>query len=245
MTEATCAGAAAGRTTGWSFTHIPAESTDAINSEIAMLRLLGRLSQLFEGSERREESPTIRSDHEGGRRSDCLGQTDIKQRQPILKGLQSKTAENESDAERAQASFRKVVSVVFKVGIDRHPDARDNPCHQPYTNGKRPSMVHVTDEGAADQGRDHVADRADNRSPELTPREPWTAQRCIVGRRTHAARVRKYLADRDENGKRDGESETQNPVQSSSEAEPADDGKQSFPRQGVMIEPTSRSIELN
>jgi hypothetical protein len=43
-------GAVAGRTTVWSFTPIPAGSTDAIISEIAMLRLLGRLSQLSESS---------------------------------------------------------------------------------------------------------------------------------------------------------------------------------------------------
>jgi hypothetical protein len=42
------------------------------------------------------------------------------------------------------------------------------------------------------------------------------------------------LAGCDENGKCDGESEAQNSVQSSSESEPPDGGKQSFPGQGVM-----------
>ncbi len=53
------------------------------------------------------------------------------------------------------------------------------------------------------------------------------------------------MAGSDENGKCDGESEAHNPVQSGSESEPADGGKQSFPRQGVMIQPTRCSTELN
>jgi hypothetical protein len=49
----------------------------------------------------------------------------IKQRQPILKGLQRKTAKDKPDAERAEASLRKIVSIVFDVRIDRCPDACD------------------------------------------------------------------------------------------------------------------------
>src|SRR4029077_3494306 len=45
------AGAAAGRTTAWSFTPIPVEFIGESSSEIAMLRSLGRLSQSSEGSE--------------------------------------------------------------------------------------------------------------------------------------------------------------------------------------------------
>jgi hypothetical protein len=62
---------------------------------------------------------------------------------------------------------------------------------------------------------------------------------------THAARVGEHLAGGDENGKGDGESEAQTPVQSSSESKPPDGGKQSFPRQGVMIQPTRCPTELN
>ena len=53
------------------------------------------------------------------------------------------------------------------------------------------------------------------------------------------------MAGGDENGKCDGESEAHNPVQSRSESESPDGGKQSFPRQGVMVQPTRCSTELN
>src|SRR6266404_8502163 len=101
------------------------------------------------------------------------------------------------------------------------------------------------DEGAADQGRDHVADSTDHRSPKLTARKPWAARRFIVHGRAHAAIVGQYLADGDENGECDCESEAQNPVQSGTESESPDGGEQSFPRQRVMIQPTSCTIELN
>src|SRR5579864_4235081 len=55
------AGAAAGRTTVWSFTPIQMEFIGESNSEIAMLRSLGRLSPLFEGSERPTGADSIRS----------------------------------------------------------------------------------------------------------------------------------------------------------------------------------------
>src|SRR6266850_5053758 len=74
---------------------------------------------------------------------------------------------------------------------------------------------------------------------------PNTPSRFIVDRRTHSAKVGEDLAGGDENGKCDGESEAHNPVQSGSESEPPDGGKQSFPRQGVMIQPPSCSAELN
>src|SRR5262249_38614963 len=97
--------------------------------------------------------------------------------------------------------LRKVVSVVFDVGIDRDPEAGDNACHKPYAKRKRPRMVHVMDEGAADKRRDHVPNSTNHRSPKLTTRKPWTARRCIIGGRTHAARVGEYLAGGDENCK--------------------------------------------
>src|SRR6266571_45641 len=137
----------------------------------------------------------------------------------------------------SKPSLREIVGVVvvFDVRIHRHSHAGDNACHQPHANRKRPGVVHVMDEGATDQGRDHVADRTDHSSPKLTTRKPWTASRSIVGGRTNAARVGEYLADGDENGKCDCKSEAQNPVQSGSESEPPNGGKQSFPKQGVMI----------
>src|SRR6266571_1993750 len=124
-----------------------------------------------------------------------------------IEGIAGKTAKNESNAEDPKPSLWEIVGVVFDVRIDRHSHARDNAYHQPHANRKRPGVVHVMDEGATDQGRDHVAESTDHSSPKLTTRKPWTARRCIVGGRTHAARVGEYLADCDENGKCDGESE--------------------------------------
>jgi hypothetical protein len=131
----------------------------------------------------------------------CLSQAYIKECQPILKGLQSKTAKDESYPERPEPTLRKIVSVVFDVRIDRHPDAGDDPCHQPYANRKRPGVVHLMDENATDEGCGRVTESTDHSAPKLTTREPWTARRCIIESRTHAAGVGEYLADGDENGK--------------------------------------------
>jgi len=175
----------------------------------------------------------------------CLSQRYIEQRQPILKGLQSKPAKEESDTEYPKPPLRKIVSVIFYVRIERHPDAGDNPCHQPDANRKKPGVVYVMDESATEKGRGCVADSAHHSSPKQTARKPWTARRCIIGGRTHAVTVGEYLADRDENGKCDGESEAQNPIQSNSQTQTANGGKQSLPGKGVMIHSTSRSTEFN
>jgi len=105
-------------------------------------------------------------------------------------------------------------------------------------------MVKVMDEGATEEGRDHVSDSADHRSPKLTTRKPWAAKRCIVERRTHAARVGEYLAGGDEHGKCDCESEAHNSVQSNSKGEPSDGGEERFPKQGVMIQPAGSATEF-
>ena len=60
----------------------------------------------------------------------------IKQRQPILMGLQCEAAKDEPDAQRAEASLRKIVSIVFDVRIDRCSHARDNARYQAHTNRK-------------------------------------------------------------------------------------------------------------
>ena len=88
--------------------------------------------------------------------------------------MQSKTAKNESDPECPKPALWKVVSVVFDVRIDRYSDAGDNACHQPYANCKRPGVVNVMDEGAADKGRGHEAESTDHSSPKLPTREPRT-----------------------------------------------------------------------
>ena len=56
---------------------------------------------------------------------------DIKQGQPILKGLQYKTAKDEPDAEGSEASLRKTVSIVFDVRIEGGPNARDDAVIRP------------------------------------------------------------------------------------------------------------------
>src|ERR1700730_151532 len=119
----------------------------------------------------------------------------IKECQPILDGLQGKTAKDERNAEYAEASLREIVGVVFDVRTECRSYAGDNAYHHPHANHKGPGVVHVMDEGAADKGRDHVSDSTYHRSPKLTTRKPWTARRCIVGGRTHAARVPEYLAE--------------------------------------------------
>src|SRR5467141_3598643 len=127
----------------------------------------------------------------------------------------------------------------------RRPDASDNPNHEPHTNRKGPGVIHVMDEGATDKGCRNVADSTDHSSPKLTTRKPWTARCSIVHSRTHAASVGEYLAGCDENGKCDCESEAHNPIQSGSESETPDGGKKSFPKQGVVVQPTRCSTEFN
>src|ERR1700682_3336793 len=101
----------------------------------------------------------------------------IKECQPILEGLQGKTAKDECNAEYAEASLREIVGVVFDVGIHRRSRAGNDAGHQSQGNRKKPRWVHLIDEGAAEKGRDHVPDRADHRSPKLTACEAWAASR--------------------------------------------------------------------
>jgi len=49
--------------------------------------------------------------------SGFLPQADIEQCQPILKGLQAKTAKDEPNIEGSEPAFRKAVSVVLNEGI--------------------------------------------------------------------------------------------------------------------------------
>ena len=142
----------------------------------------------------------------------ALGQFHIKQCQPILKGLQSKAAKDESDAEHSKPALGKVVSIIFDVGIDRCPNAGDDSCHQSHADRKRPRVIHVMNERATDQGRDNVADGTDDRSPKLATCKAWAQRRRIVHGGTHPASVSEYLSDRDKNGKCGCKFETQSPV---------------------------------
>ena len=137
---------------------------------------------------------------------------DIKKRQPILEGLQYETAEDKANAERAQPSLWKAVSLVFDVRIDGRANPRNDACYQAHPNGKGPGVIDVMDKGATDKSTSDVADSADHRSPKLTTREPRSPSRHMIHGRMHAARVRENLADRDEEAKCDCESNAYNPV---------------------------------
>lgn len=174
-----------------------------------------------------------------------LRHSHIKEREPILDGLQNETAKDKSDAEGPQPALGKVVRVVFDVRIDRRPDAGDDARHEPNPERKRPGVVDVADKSAADECRGNVTDSTNDRSPKATTRKTRTARGSIVRGGTHAARIGEYLADGDENGERDTESEAQNPIESGSESEAANGREQRFPKQGVMIQAASRSVEFN
>ena len=124
------------------------------------------------------------------------GHVYVKQRQPILQGLQSKAAKDESDAKDSQPALRQVVGVIFDVRIDRLSQARDDARHQSYPDGERP--VHVMDESATHQCRGKIAKGADDSSPKLATGQARTARRHVIHARTYAARIAKYLANGDE-----------------------------------------------
>jgi uncharacterized protein len=174
-----------------------------------------------------------------------LRQMHIKQRQPILKGLHGKAAQDESDAEGSEPSLGKIIGIVLDVWIHRRAEAGDNASYQSYAKGKRPGMVNVMNEGAADKRSRNVGYGADNRAPELAPREPWAARGCIVSTGAHTARIGNYLANSDENGKGDCKPKTQRAVKPYAETQPADCGKHSLPKQGVVVKAARGSIEFN
>jgi ketosteroid isomerase-like protein len=175
----------------------------------------------------------------------ALRQAYIKQCQPILKGLQCKAAQYESDAESSEPSLGKIIGIVLDERIHRRAEAGDNASYQSYAKGKRPGMVNVMNEGAADKRSRNVAYGADNRAPELAPREPWAARGCIVSTGAHTARIGNYLAKSDENGKGDCKPKTQRAVKPYAETQPADCGKHSLPKQGVVVKAARGSIEFN
>lgn len=171
-----------------------------------------------------------------------LGQVDVKQRQPVLKRLQSEPAKNESDAEDPKPSLRKIVGVVLDVRINGLSHARDNAGHKPYSDCESP--IHVMDESATDEGGCEIPNRADDSSPKLTSRQPRTARCHVIHARTAATPIAKYLANDDEEGKRSRELEADNPVESDSKTNSADKGAEPLPGQRIMIQSTSYSIEF-
>lgn len=65
-----------------------------------------------------------------------LCEAHIKQCQPVLKRLQGKTAEYQSDAEDPQPSLRQIVSVVLNIRIGHLANRGHKACHQPDSNRK-------------------------------------------------------------------------------------------------------------
>ena len=80
------------------------------------------------------EAPSVKVLREFSIAHRYLGQVNIKQRQPILKGLQRETAKDKRDPERAEASLLKIVSIVFDVRINRCTSACDEACYQAHAN---------------------------------------------------------------------------------------------------------------
>ena len=74
-----------------------------------------------------------------------LRQADIKQGQPILNRLQSKSTEDEPNAAGSEPSLRKIVRIVFNLGIHRRANAGDKAGHQSYPDRKRPGVVKTMD----------------------------------------------------------------------------------------------------
>src|SRR5882724_332731 len=163
-------------------------------------------------------------------RTSFLRYPHIEQRQPILQRLQSKSAQDESDAESAEALFRKVVGVVLDVRSYRDSDARDKPGHEAYLDGKKPGMVDSMRERATNKGRSNIAERPNDSPLKLTARDARSTRSSIVNRGTHAARVGDDLADGDDSGKCHGEFEPQNSVESGADSQPAKGAETCFPR---------------
>src|SRR5208337_3240465 len=125
----------------------------------------------------------------GNYRLPILGYGHIKQRQPILQGLQSKAAKDESDAEGSEPPLRKAIRVVLDVRNHRRSDARNQAGHQPYPDRKSPGVVNVMHESTADKRRRDVADGSLDGCPQLTSCRTCSARCGIVHGGTHAAGI--------------------------------------------------------
>src|ERR1700730_12096925 len=64
----------------------------------------------------------------------CLGQVNIKQRQPILKGLLCEAGEDDANPLLQDAFRGKIGSIVCDGRIDRCSNACDDACYQAHTN---------------------------------------------------------------------------------------------------------------
>ena len=56
----------------------------------------------------------------------------IEKGEPILHGLQSKSAQHQTDAERSKTPLREIVRVVFDVRIESYAQACNDASHAVY-----------------------------------------------------------------------------------------------------------------
>src|ERR1700730_12818956 len=103
----------------------------------------------------------------------------------------------------------------------------------------------MTDQRTADERGRNISDDAHQGAPELPAREPWTARGHIINARPVAKPVAKYLSNREEKTKCQGEPETDASVQAGAETESSDRAEQCLPRQRVMIVVAGLAIEFH
>ena len=175
----------------------------------------------------------------------ALRYADIQYHQPILNRLQGEAAKDKANAEGTQPSLRQVVGIVLDEGIHRDSDTGDESGDQPYPKREGPGMLKMMHQDAADQRRNGVADRADNRSPELAARQTRATRRGIVQRRPHATEIGEYLARGDDRPKRYGKFQPEHAVKPHTECAPSDGTEKSFPHQSVVIESAGNSAKLD
>src|SRR6516162_234102 len=174
-----------------------------------------------------------------------LSQSNIKQRQPVLNGLQGEAAQDQSYPERAKPSLRQAVGVILDVGVKSHSETGDDSSHQPDAHRKRPHVVHMMNKSTARKCRRNVAEGTHYRPPKLTSRQARAARRGVVEGGAHTPRIGECLTYGDENSERKGEPEPQDSVESDCKSEPTDCCKNCLPEQGIMFQSAGRPIKLN
>lgn len=70
----------------------------------------------------------------------ALSEAHIKKREPILNRLQSKTTQDEADAEYLESALRRVTRVVSNIGIDCRLNPGKRPSPTPDPDRKRPPL---------------------------------------------------------------------------------------------------------
>src|ERR1700733_1823056 len=103
-------------------------------------------------------------------------------------------------------------------------------------------MLH---QSAAEKRRRSVANRSHEDRPSVASRDPRPAGRRVVHRRPNAARIRKDLSQRKQDGERGGKLQTKITPEACAEGNSPYRAEPSFPPQRVVVQPSSRAIELN